>query len=396
MKSYRNYLWIAAAAMLAACSNDVALRDNVQTQTEAPKAIGFNSYSLKATRGDATVKTNLEYYHSTFAVYGTKQSNNDETDIQYVFGAAPTETVLTPDGVTCTYKTAADAVLGDWKYENPRYWDKQATYDFIAYAPVSANNPIRYSYAEVGAQVGDDGGEFVTIDPYTLKGTNLQATATIAEIVKGFTGTADLDLMISAPNAQQDLNTAGTAYKAHDEYVDLIFRHILAKLNVTFAKAAVLDNATVTIKSVKIEGFHSTGSYQESNYAVSSDSKTSGWVATTPEEEATPYVLAYSNTEGQALNKSNEEPYFFIESLVIPQTIDADNKVILTAKYTIKSGTYSEDYTYKLDLHSVAALNEFFDGYNYTLKFTIQPDVIKFDASVTRWDDQNGVAKTID
>ena len=394
MKSYRNYLWIAAAAMLAACSNDVALRDNVQTQTEAPKAIGFNSYSLKATRGDANTNTNLEYYHSTFAVYGTKQSNNDATDIQYVFGAAPA-TVLTPDGVTCTY-TTDENVLGDWKYENPRYWDKQATYDFIAYAPVSDNNPIRYSYAEVGAQVGDDGNEFVTTSPYTLKGTNLQATATTAEIVKGFTGTADLDLMISDPNAQQDLNTAGTAYKAHDEYVNLLFRHILAKLNVTFAKAAVLDNATVTIKNVKIEGFHSTGSYQESNYAVSSDSKTSGWVATTPEEEATPYVLAYSNTDGQALNKSNEKPYFFIESLVIPQTIDADNKVILTAKYTIKSGTYSEDYTYKLDLHSVAALNEFFDGYNYTLKFTIQPDVIKFDASVTPWDDQNGVAKTID
>ena len=393
MKSYRNYLWIAAAAMLAACSNDVALRDNVQTQTEAPKAIGFNSYSLKATRGDATVKTNLEYYHSTFAVYGTKQSNNDETDIQYVFGAAPTETVLTPVGVTCTFQTTADAVLGDWKYENPRYWDKQATYDFIAYAPVSANNPIRYSYAEVGGQVGDDGNEFVTTEPYTLTGTNLQATATTAEIVKGFTGTADLDLMISEPNAQQDL--VGTAYKAHDEYVNLLFRHILAKLNVTFAKAAVLDNATVTIKSVKIEGFCPTGEYKESDYAVSSDSKTSGWTASTP-ADADPYVLAYSSTDGQNLNSSENDPYYFIESLVIPQTIDADNKVILTAKYTIKSGTYSEDYTYKLDLHSVAALNEFFDGYNYTLKFTIQPDVIKFDATVAKWADQEGVAKTID
>jgi len=385
MKSYRIYLWIAAAAMLAACSNDVALRDNVQTQTEAPKAIGFNSYSLKATRGDATLNTNLEYYHSTFAVYGTKQSNNDATDIQYVFGAAPSATVLTPDGVTCTY-TTDENVLGDWKYENPRYWDKQATYDFIAYAPVSAKNPIRYSYAEVGDQVGDDGGEFVTTDPYTLTGTNLQATATTAEIVKGFTGTADLDLMISASNAQNG--------NGHDDEVTLVFRHILSKLNVTFAKSSTLDNATVTINSVTISGLDDSGDYAESVYDATADPKVSGWTSSSVDNT---YALNYNAAGGQALNASTaNKPYFFIESLVIPQTIAADNKVILTAKYTIKSGTYSEDYTYKLDLHSVAALNEFFDGYNYTLKFTIQPDIIKFDASVTPWDDQNGVAKTID
>ena len=398
MRSFRNFLWVAAAAMLAACSNDVALRDNVQTPTEAPKAIGFNSYSQKATRGSTEVKTNLEYYHNTFAVYGTKQSNNDATDIQYVFGAAPTEEVLVTDGVTCTYQTTADALLGDWKYADPRYWDKQATYDFIAYAPVSDNNPIRYSYAAAGAQVGDDGGEFVTTAAYTLAGTNLQATATTAEIVKGFTGTADLDLMISAPNAQQDLNAAGTAYKAHDEYVNLMFRHILSKLNVTFAKAAVLDGSTVTIKSVEISGLQSTGGYKESSYSENADGKTTGWTASTPDDEDTPYLLAYNAENGQALNSSDGKPYFFIESLVIPQTIEEnqDVPVLLTAKYTIKTGSYSEDYTYVLDLYEVAAIREFFDGYNYTLNFTISPDVIKFDASVTPWADQEAIAKTID
>ena len=397
MRSFRIFLWVAAAAMLAACSNDVALRDNVQTPTEAPKAIGFNSYSLKATRASTDVNTNLEYYHNTFAVYGTKQSNNDATDIQYVFGAAPTEDVLTPDGVTCTY-TTEDNVLGDWKYDNPRYWDKQATYDFIAYAPVSDNNPIRYSYAAAGAQVGDEGGEFITTAAYTLAGTNLQASATNAEIVKGFTGTADLDLMISAPNAQQDYNATAGSYKPHDEKVNLLFRHILSKLNVTFAKAAVLDGSTVTIKSVEISGLQSTGDYLESSYSENADGKTTGWTASTPDDADTPYLLAYNTEDGQALNSSDEKPYFFIESLVIPQTIEEnqDVPVLLTAKYTIKTGSYSEDYTYVLDLYEVAAIREFFDGYNYTLNFTISPDVIKFDASVTPWADQEAIAKTID
>ena len=82
----------------------------------------------------------------------------------------------------------------------------------------------------------------------------------------------------------------------------------------------------------------------------------------------------------------------------MPQTIDEEQyvQVLLTAKYTIKTGTYSENYTYVLNLYDVEALREFYDGYNYTLNFTINPDVIKFDASVALWADQTGVAKTID
>ena len=78
----------------------------------------------------------------------------------------------------------------------------------------------------------------------------------------------------------------------------------------------------------------------------------------------------------------------------MPQTI-ADDDVELTIKYNIKSGTYSEDYTYNLDLYDLAALRKFYDGYNYYLNITIEPDVIKFDASVTPWDNQAVVNKTV-
>ena len=79
----------------------------------------------------------------------------------------------------------------------------------------------------------------------------------------------------------------------------------------------------------------------------------------------------------------------------MPQTI-ADDHVTLVAKYKIESGTYSENYTYELDLYDIATLQKFFDGYNYTLNFTIAPDVIKFDATVTPWTDQLAVNKTIE
>ena len=282
------------------------------------------------------------------------------------------------------------------------FWDKQATYDFIAYAPVSTANPIRYYYNAADAQVADAGNEFKTTATYTLAGTNLQAIATEAEKVKGFTVEAngDLDLMISSSNAQVG--------KTHDDYVNLLFRHILSKLNITFAKAEVLQNADVIVTEVKITGLDDSGDYVESTYDATADPKVSGW---TSKSVDTDYALLYSDATGQELNDGTYEdddndpatadvfvkgdPYFFIESLVMPQVIAAADQVTLVAKYTIVSGSYSEDYTYKLDLYEIADLRKFYDAYNYYLNFTIEPDVIKFDATVTPWADQTAIAKTI-
>jgi hypothetical protein len=362
------------AIVFAACSSDVVLNDIAESQTDTPKAIGFTSFSEKITRAD----TDLEYYHNTFVVYGTKQSTVD-TAIQYVFGGKATAPG-NQDGVTCTYNATA-GVTGNWEYVNPRYWDKQAEYDFIAYAPDNA--PLRYFYNAANAQVGDVNNEFVTNADYTLAGTNLQTTASTAEKVKGFTGNggADLDIMISATNAQNG--------STHNDEVNLVFSHILSKLNVTFAKAAALEASTVTVTSVEITGLKEKGSYSQNTYHLAST--TSGWTAKTVTPST--YKLAYSGS--QILNASTGSAFYFIESLVMPQTI-ADDQVTLVAKYKIESGTYSENYTYELDLYDIATLQKFFDGYNYTLNFTIAPDVIKFDATVTPWTDQLAVNKTIE
>lgn len=381
----KSYLILAAVAgLLASCSNEV-LVDEAAKDTSAPRAIGFSMFAEKATRGDATVNTNLEFYHNTFAVYGTKKSTVDTTDpVQYVFGGAATAAGV-QDGVTCTYQDPADVLLGDWKYDNPRYWDKQANYNFIAYAPVAAANPLRYSFSAAQAEVSapaTTGNDFVITTPgYTLVGTNLQATATEAEKVKGFTAEAagDIDIMTSAANPQP-----GTG---HDAEVNLVFKHILAKLNVTFAKAAVLDGSTVTINSVTITGLNDNGTYAESVYDNTATPAVSGWMASVVDAA---YTLAYAGS--QVLNASTGNPFFFIESLVMPQTIPATAELV--AKYTITTGTYSEDYTYKCALTSAFAT--FYDRFNYFLKFTIAPDVIKFDATVTPWVDQTAVNKNID
>lgn len=395
----KSYLFVAVAGtILASCAQTEKL--NIDLQDNEQAVIGFASYSEKATRGDATDANNLEFYHNTFAVYGTKENKHDATDIQYVFGGKAAAAGA-QEGVTCTYQAVTDPVLGDWKYTDPRIWDKQANYDFIAYAPALAGNPIRYNYKATDAQVGDAGNWFKTSSAYILEGTNLQETATQAEIVNGFNANnTDLDLMISSSVAKDGAN--------HGEYVTLTFSHILSKLNVTIGQSEALYNSTVTINEVKIAGFKDKGTYDQSVYDASQEPKVSGWTAAV--EDGT-YKLIYDKAGGQVLDKGQYvdddndastpdvfeagDPFFFIESLVMPQTIEND-QITLSIKYNITTGSHSEDYDYELDLYDLAALHKFYDGYNYFLNFTLDPDFIKFDASVTPWDDQAGVAKIID
>lgn len=392
------YILAAVATMLASCAQTEKINNDLLNNEQA--VIGFASYSEKTTRGEVNNPATLEYYHGTFAVYGTKKNKHNGTDIQYVFGDKATAPGV-QEGVTCTYQEQADAVLGDWKYTDPRIWDKQADYDFIAYAPALAGNTIRYYYNAANSEVGDAGNRFKTSSDYILTGTNLQATATQAEKTKGFNAAnADLDLMISGSVAQNGAS--------HDTFVNLAFKHILSKFNVTIAQAESLFNSVVTIKEVTITGLKDKGSYDQNNYDNTADPMVSGWTADT---ENNTYKLIYNKAGGQVLDKGQYvdddsdnttpdvyqagDPYFFIESLVMPQTI-ADDDVTLNIKYNITTGSHSEDFEYELDLYDVAALQKFYDGYNYFLNFTISPDPIKFDATVSTWDQTVNAAKTID
>ena len=391
------YILAAAATMLTSCAQTEKINNDLLNNEQA--VIGFASYSEKTTRGEVNNPATLEYYHGTFAVYGTKKNKHDATDIQYVFGGKATAAGI-QEGVTCTYQNQADAVLGDWKYTDPRIWDKQADYDFIAYAPALAGNTIRYYY-NAANEVGDNGNRFKTSSAYILTGTNLQATATQAEKTKGFNAdNTDLDLMISGSEAQDGAS--------HDTYVNLAFKHILSKFNVTIAQAESLYNSDVTIKEVTITGLMDKGSYDQANYDNTANPMVSGWTADT---ESNTYKLIYNKAGGQMLDKGQYvdhdndnstpdvyeagDPYFFIESIVMPQDI-ADDAVTLNIKYNITTGTHSEDFEYELDLYDVAALHQFYDGYNYFLNFTISPDPIKFDATVSTWDQTVNAAKTID
>ena len=392
------HLIIVAAAAMVACTNQEVLTDALRESNSTPSAIGFNSYSEKSTKAGVNDINSLEYFHDSFVVYGNKQSVNNPERIDSVFGRLATG-AGTLNGTVCKYKDPdMDANLGDWRYEFPRYWDRQAKYWFIAYAPASANNPIRLLYHEAKALVGNSNNKFVTESPYVLAGTNIQATPTESEKLKGFTtqNGGDLDLMVS--NAVYELGSNHDSYNNTNNSVHFIFRHILSKLNVTIDKTEAVDKSIVTLKEIRIEGLKDCGTYDSKKYVSNADTVINGWTASYSQVPST-YTITF--TGSKALNNGNKPvdgphqkgtPIYFIESLIMPQQITADDNVKMYLSYSIKEnkeGAPEQAFNdQEIDFSDITEFNnEFLEGYNYTLRLTIGPDLIMLTPEMSSWTD---------
>lgn len=393
------YILAAAATMLVSCAQTEKINNDLRTNESA--AIGFTSYAEKATRGDMGNAANLEFYHGTFAVYSSKK--NADNTVQYAFGGIPTAAGI-QDGVTCTYQESPDAVLGDWKYDFPRFWDKQASYNFIAYAPALAGNPIRYSYNADNAEVGADGNDFCFSNgSFVLTGTNLQVNAGTTEINKGFTGLngKDMDIMTSNNLSGNDKSVSinGATRNAGD-FVNLTFKHILSKLVVTVNKAQSLYGYNVTIKGIQITGLKDKATaYSEKIYTEGDPNAdpvvypASGWTVSETNDDDN-YTIVYDGAE-QLLNDGTitnsvwtaGAPYYFIESLIIPQTLTSSNDIKLAIQYNITKDSYNDDRADEIDLKTIAQFSRLLDRHKYILNIVVGPEAIKFDATATGWAD---------
>lgn len=332
----------ASALLLTACTNNIhPLVEDTQVLPSQSKEIGFSTYSDLATKANPS-KTDLEYYHNNFVVYGTK---------------------LYADGVERVFdQVEVTSVVGEnantWTYSPIRYWDRQAeNYKFVAFAPSTAK--IKYAFAADDSQVGDGG--FVSTEVTTLVGQNV-AQAGSEELDHGFDGGngKDADVMISEVLTEQTPATAGL--------VNLTFKHTLAKLMVTLKAAS--NEYDVVIREVKVNDLLSQGEYGANGWQVGSYTGTVDY--------------GYAGTSSVSL--SHEAKKYFIESLVMPQTI-ADQ--VVTIRYTLQSkndANYSEKYVYTKKLSAIFG-ESFQAAYKYQVNFTISPDLIRFEANATAWQD---------
>ncbi len=367
----KSFLIIAAAAMLASCWETEKIGKDYVNE-ENPSVIGFNTVSEKATRATAS-ETDLEYYHNSFNVYSTKTSNNvTDATPEVVFDGNLEADLISFDSTRMA--------PNNWTYSPYRYWDKQATYAFVAVAPNS--KIVKYSKSE---NVADNAGTFVTTNTtgYTLVGQNLQTSdaPADAEIRKGFTGAngGDTDIMTSGKITRNGANPA--------EDVNLEFHHILAKLNIAIAKDPTFDNVKVIIRKVQVVGLDDNGTY----YEGTSDTE-SAWTSSKVNDD---YKLLWENANGIELPGSTEEAngkkLYFIESLIMPQSIE-QNVEKLIIDYTIVTETREEKYNYELkfdDGQNNKVFENFRERNNYTVSLTVRPNIITFDASATLWVDQN-------
>ena len=359
----RNITKVSMAALLTAtvvaCSNSPVLVDTEFEEVELKRpieedVIEFTTFADRSTRAVATV-SDLEFYHPTFKVYGTKTSN-DGGKIQTIF-----------EGVVVTADIAEGEDENSWTYEIDRYWDKQADcYQFVAFAPAHA--PLAYQHNMVA--VNDEEAEFFSPNDYTLIGQNLQQGAPdVVEKNTGFTGQVDeegnaltdCDVMRAAPFAVLDPATTPV--------VTLNFSHTLAKLLVT-VKANAAEPYVITVNKVTVADLLSTGSYDHTKGWVAKDGNTVDYLYTSPDTALSDTVKTY-----------------FIESLVMPQAIAATQ--VLTLDYTITSGNYNEQFTYTATLTDLFKdkATAFKAANSYSVNFNIAPEknIITFDTGITQW-----------
>ena len=326
-------LGFGLALLAVGCSNEVLVEEQQNPQEEVQTPISFATFADKQVRSQSVL---MEDYHNTIAVYGVKEN----VTVQTVF-----------NNVTLTYTPGGTP--NDWAYSPLRYWDKQATYEFIAFAPASA--PMAYVLHTDGKVTG---GHFQTSDPYTLVGQNLQNGTSNEEIYTGFTGGTgkDTDIML-APMVPANGTTKGI--------VNFNFYHILSKLNVAVKLNASLGSSVV-VKNITITGLKDTGTYTDA----------AGWSATATDPN---YKLQFNDATGVEVNAT--PALYFLESLVMPQAMAG----ILNMEYTISTGGYEETYYYAQSLEDSFTKTTFDKGANYTITFTISPSVITFEAKVSNW-----------
>lgn len=390
MRKSNMMIVVAAAAMLAACSDTVKLNNDLTPATRAEK-VGFAVYTEKATRADQTNSVNLYDFYKTFDVYAWKTANDS---VQSVFGHTPVE-YFTKDSLgTYVYKTDPAKPSDEWGefgenkdwtkgwfYENVRYWDKLATaYNFYAIAP--------YEETPSPAITIQDGQDNITIgaadDRYKVSTEKnlavLGDTLTKNKMYYGF----NKDYMLA------------DKFSTKFQLVSLNFHHILTKFNV---KITLTDKykgiQTFTIKDLKIARLEDNAYFD-----FDTNMTTNGWhtdgTSTYDLQIKKDYIL--KNVPDTVQDSTEYSGYYWIQTLVFPQTltcsVDGAKATepagkYLYLEYTIGQETFRAyyDLAYVFGCTTEAGHNTYDmeQGSEYTINIKVGPEPIEFEAKATKW-----------
>lgn len=282
----RSLMSVAAYSVLLftaiSCAQDMP---STPQQEQIPISMSASAVeSMESTRALITDDNGLQ--EVGFGVYATKKvaSNNP---------------VLVFDNEKVYYSSV-------WKYDNTKYWDRTATYNFVAYAPYSVSVSASTSYA-------------LSTNTLTIK--DIPYWQTINKdvtdyLVANSSGSADYYL------TQQQTSTA----------VNFNFSHILSQLVINVVKDANLTNTEYKVK--KIEYINVPASEGKANCTYSSPSSTPSFSEISITSSSSNPSSVSMLTGEMVVTLADANDIITLPHLVVPFTL-SDKKVQVEVTYTV-------------------------------------------------------------
>ena len=352
---------LAAVMLLAGCQYDGVVTDlRNETGGQDIPAISFGNGLI-----DAPTYTRANYllseHMNTMGVWGWQTTKDGEVGCLFN-----------------NHEVTFNPTFGKWIYSPQKYWEEGSSYRFYAYAP--HGNTVDGATVSIDNETGR-----ISIQDVTLRGSNTMSTSAQPQPYGNFSSVDDTDWMIDRAgrvvHKEQIRNT-----------VTFNMQHILAKFNVMVKTNGAVTSAgtTVVLDSMSIGTFLSKGSFsQKLDHSPVADNPTDMAAAEWTIDTTHPrYTL--QSTRGATVDADG---CCVIESLLLPQDITAGQQVRID--YTLHSENgRAEHFIYLFDLQETG-FEEFRCAHNYTLNIIIGPDVIKFDAGSTQWDNEPAIYETI-
>lgn len=420
----------AAVVILSACAENDTFKSAANEQQKADQALSFSAYADKVTRG--TNSTALQDFYTVFGVYGWKtvaKTDGNGTEELDVFNNVPNEYFATDAKGNVVYdgddeKPSKEWVLGDnfqgaWYYKDVRYWDKMATsYQFFAIAPYESTPTYSVNPGDANIAIATTSSRY---DITTEKNLAMVATTENGPVVpqtaltySGF----NKDYMIADKKVATPKGTVTTTD------VQLIFHHILTKLNVKVKKStSYIGTQLLKVNQLTIANLDEKG-----NFVYNTNMTKNGWSTEGSRDFtiATPYALANGATADPAMTDYPDN--YWIETLIFPQKTNCKAEgaqptpveltdMYLYIQYQIGAEIFNAYYDMAYIFDPTTAPQparlytdqdpevvngekttsdtkpavpggdfEFEQGSQYNLVITVGPEPIHFDASVIQWD----------
>lgn len=368
MRMKKLMIFAVAAIALVACTK-------TYEKEEAPQQeIGFGTWNDVMTKAVKTAFANGD----TFDIYGFK------------WNTGPANQTNVFKGYDVTYNSTTEK----WTYSPKRYWD--GNFDYYTFFAAYPNNQLASAANE---------------NDYEQRGLFISNELT-------YDGSNEV-LLVAQKKDVAKVNYGNT--------VPLLFKHTASLVDIKFKKHSELEDAMVTVNSIKLSGIQTKGKFTVASYdsennndpvgkTVSGVSKL-GWELAEPpvvnaanaDAAAAPYIHTsdVSLASGAGVGTANAAD--LITNLVLmPQVLSTTGGPKITISYTITTGSggdadtivYTDKEFYfglfdKSDPdptdkdNTDPRVSAWLPNVHYTYYITINANAIEFSASIDTWATDN-------